>query len=413
MERVYKVMTESFKLSESRKATLVSSLILTDGMFNDVINSEKSGDLILDIVKDRLSSVNDLDSIIGELSFILFLNDLKYKKDLEYIYDCLNNNILNDMKGDDSKDLIGLMYNGLSVGGGDKGNLGIVLTPEHITNFMCDLTGVNKESVVVDPCVGSGAFLIAAHNKILKDGGEIKNNLYGVEFSPSMYIMAAANMYIRTGKINILKNSIFDVIDDFKDKKPNVVLINPPYSQKAKGETEYDFILESLKTLSVGGKLAAIVPMSVAINLNKDYLVKRKQLLKEHTLDAVFSMGSHIFEPNASTTTCILVITAGVPHDIKNKVFFGFLKDDGFYKTRKCIVNDGRWDEIRIKFLKMFKNKDNVAGLCSSVCVDFNDEWCAEAYMETDYSTLTDDDFIKSIKEYSAFKMLNSDLFEV
>jgi len=35
------------------------------------------------------------------------------------------------------------------------------------------------------------------------------------------------------------------------------------------------------------------------------------------------------------------------------------------------------------------------------------DEWCAEAYMETDYSTLTQDDFEKELKKYVAFKILD------
>jgi len=40
--------------------------------------------------------------------------------------------------------------------------------------------------------------------------------------------------------------------------------------------------------------------------------------------------------------------------------------------------------------------------------VTASDEWCAEAYMETDYSKLNQMDFEKKIKEYSAFKFLNN-----
>ena len=39
--------------------------------------------------------------------------------------------------------------------------------------------------------------------------------------------------------------------------------------------------------------------------------------------------------------------------------------------------------------------------------VDAQDEWCAEAYMETDYSTLNAEDFIKTIREYVAFEVIN------
>jgi type I restriction enzyme M protein len=35
------------------------------------------------------------------------------------------------------------------------------------------------------------------------------------------------------------------------------------------------------------------------------------------------------------------------------------------------------------------------------------DEWCAEAYMETDYSTLSSADFEREIKKYLVFKIMN------
>ncbi len=37
------------------------------------------------------------------------------------------------------------------------------------------------------------------------------------------------------------------------------------------------------------------------------------------------------------------------------------------------------------------------------------DEWCAEAYMETDYSRLTEQDFVNTVKDYVAFQFLSDD----
>ena len=36
-------------------------------------------------------------------------------------------------------------------------------------------------------------------------------------------------------------------------------------------------------------------------------------------------------------------------------------------------------------------------------------EWCAEAYMETDYSTLSQNDFEMAIKQFIAYKFLNNE----
>ena len=39
--------------------------------------------------------------------------------------------------------------------------------------------------------------------------------------------------------------------------------------------------------------------------------------------------------------------------------------------------------------------------------VEATDEWCVEAYMDTDYSTLVQDDFEREVKRYVAFRILN------
>ncbi|MNC81686.1 hypothetical protein D3C75_1348910 [compost metagenome] len=36
--------------------------------------------------------------------------------------------------------------------------------------------------------------------------------------------------------------------------------------------------------------------------------------------------------------------------------------------------------------------------------VDYDEEWCAEAYMVTDYSKLTAADFVEVMKRYAVFK---------
>ena len=50
----------------------------------------------------------------------------------------------------------------------DKG-LGIVLTPPHITQLFVELAGVNKDSVVLDNCAGTGGFLVSAMKAMLED----------------------------------------------------------------------------------------------------------------------------------------------------------------------------------------------------------------------------------------------------
>ena len=44
--------------------------------------------------------------------------------------------------------------------------------------------------------------------------------------------------------------------------------------------------------------------------------------------------------------------------------------------------------------------------------VTWNDEWLAEAYMETDYSTLTEADFQKVLNDYLSYLVKEGEVYE-
>ena len=313
-------------------------------------------------------------------------------------------------------DVVGQFYGEfLKYTGGDKKGLGIVLTPNHITELFSLLANVNKGSKVLDICTGTGGFLISAMYKMCKDANnedEIenikKNGLIGIEHQPNMFALAASNMILRgDGKANLHQSSCFDtaVSRVVKELKCDVGMINPPYSQKGAGLSELDFIKHMLNLLDKGATGIAIVPMSCAIKPNS----LREELMRHHTLEAVMSMPDELFYP-VGTVTCIMVFKAHIPHKTTNKkTWFGYWKDDGFEKTKKngrIDLND-TWKNIRNKWVESFRNQDEIPGECVKKYVDFNDEWCAEAYLETDYSKITKEDFEQVVQNYSVFKVLN------
>jgi type I restriction-modification system DNA methylase subunit len=145
--------------------------------------------------------------------------------------------------------------------------------------------------------------------------------------------------------------------------------------------------------------------MSCAIN--KDLIKKR--ILEKNTLVAVMSMPDELFYP-VGIITCIMVFRAGVPHNKNIESWFGFWKDDGFEKTKHNgrIDKNSKWIEIKQKWLDMFMNKKEIISLSVRQKVDWDSEWCAEAYMKTDYSTINEEDFTKEMKKYILFTNLNS-----
>lgn len=318
---------------------------------------------------------------------------------------------------DSSIDALGEFYSEfIKFSNGDDGKaLGIVLTPQHITDFMCEVAGVNKNSKVVDICAGSGSFLVTAMSKMFQQANpaEIehirKYGLYGIEADPHIYTLCIANMIVRRdGKSNIIYGSCFDQnnINFLKNKGIDVGLLNPPYSQEDHNELE--FVEQLLSVLSVRGIGVVVVPINCA--LGNTCKSERERLMANHTLEAVFSLPTELFNPSASVPPCVMVWTAKVPHSEDKKTFFGYYRDDGFVKRKKLGRIDayGKWEAIRTEWLNLYRNKEYKPGLSVLHTVNHLDEWCAEAYMETDYTKLSDADFERKIKEYIAFTFMNN-----
>lgn len=320
-------------------------------------------------------------------------------------------------------DVVGQFYGEfLKYTGGDKKALGIVLTPRHVTDLFARLANVNKSSTVLDICAGTGGFLVSAmfhmmrHAVTKEEKTRIKRDgLIGIEHLPNMYALAASNMILRgDGKANLHQGSCFDpaIIKCIKEEHHcNIGLLNPPYSQSDDALHELVFVkqmLECLKPNSVG---IAIVPMSCAISPHP----MREELMRSHTLEAVMSMPTELFYP-VGTVTCIMVWTAHKSHaESDKKTWFGYWRDDGFVKTkhRGRIDFNHQWETIRDHWVEMFRNREVHAGESVLQKVAHADEWCAEAYMETDYSTITQKDFEHELKKYVVFKILSEDGGEV
>lgn len=316
-------------------------------------------------------------------------------------------------------DVVGQFYGEfLKYTGGDKKALGIVLTPRHVTELFARLANVNKDSRVLDICAGTGGFLISAMQQMMRSAQteeerkQIRQEgLVGVEQQPNMFALAASNMILRgDGKANLHQGSCFDegIVQAVKAHHCNIGLLNPPFSQGDAGLGELYFIKQLLDCLEKGGTGVAIVPISCAISPHPI----RQELLKFHTLEAVMSMPDELFYP-VGTVTCIMVFTAKVPHSLSDKkTWFGYWKNDGFVKTkhRGRIDLYDRWPAVLDRWVEMFRNREVHAGESVMQKVTYLDEWCAEAYMETDYSKITRETFEDAVKQYAIFKLLGTRL---
>ncbi len=318
-------------------------------------------------------------------------------------------------------DVIGQFYGEfLRYTGGDKKGLGIVLTPRHLTELFVKIADISPNDTIVDTCAGTGGFLISAMMELdHKLGADDvardrirEHHLIGVEQLPHMFALAASNMILRgDGKANLYRGSCFD--DDVKFKlkngvaerhdRPTVGLINPPFSQKGKGQHELEFVETLLDVLAPGGTVVAVLPMSCAIEPHP----VRTRLLRNHTLVAQMSLPNDLFSP-VGTITCAMVFRAHHPHDSQKPTWFGYWKNDGFVKTkdRGRIDLNNDWGDIRDGWLADFHARREIPGRSVLHSVEADDEWCVEAYLQTDYSALGARDLEDTLRKYAIFSLM-------
>ena len=295
---------------------------------------------------------------------------------------------------------------------------------------------VNKDDRVLDAVCGSGGFLVKAMANMIRDAGgmqtekasKIKHNqLFGIEFDESVFGLSTTNMLIHgDGNSNIRCGSCFENDRWIEHANIDVVLMNPPYnaskSQMPKefgkkfGKSATDpskglyFVNHILKCVKgQKGRLLALLPMSCAITVKGVILELKKEILENNTLDAVFSFPDEMFYPGASAVACCMVFNVGKPHPKDYETFFGYFKNDGFEKRKgvgRIDVRD-KWNDIESEWLDLYHHRTSLPGKSITKHVSDEDEWCAEAYMETDYSTLNQKDFEKKLKEYISFKFLS------
>jgi methylase of polypeptide subunit release factors len=421
------------KILESQRSLLLSCVLiaLENSAFKNSYASHKTpknlANSLVQTVSNELESANisgdKLNNLNVQFSFIKTDTSLSRKdKVLKELIDEIDENINQFIKTHEYFDVLGQLYiEFLRYANSDKG-LGIVLTPPHITELFAELAEVNKNSIAYDNCTGTGGFLISAMKKMIEDAKgdaekikEIKaKHLIGTEYQSHIFALAVSNMYIhQDGKTNIMNGSCFEpnIIKEVKARKPTVGFLNPPYKSNKKTDTdEFEFILNNLECLVDGGTCIAIVPMQSALVTKGKVYEFKNQLLKKHTLDAVLSMPDELFfNSKVGVVSCIMIFKAHKPHPKNKETYFGYYKDDGFVKRKIQGRYDafGKWDEVKEKWISNYMNRKSEAGFSVNRVVSADDEWVAEAYMKTNYSNLTNEDFTDTILDYVTFLFSN------
>lgn len=413
-----------------------------------VINNIKS---ILSGLLSKSGDITDLNKA-GKLSVLnnKVLDDqdiatLTYEE-IKDILEFIDSNIvpyIND-KNTAGQDLLNLFFTTFNkyVGKSDKNQ---AFTPDHICDFMSKAVGVNKNSKVLDPCCGSGAFIVRAMTDAMDDcETEIerdnvkKNQIFGIEYEDGAFGLSSTNMLIHgDGNSNVVQASMFERGEWIQEKNINVILMNPPYNatkkfcdpqytktwdskKKEDPSKGFHFVEWVARHVPSTCKIAVLLPMQAAIGNSGDVKKFKKKMLDKYTLDAVFSLPNEMFYPGASAIACCMIFDLSQKHERANReTFFGYFKDDKFIKRKglgrvEQTNQDGNslWLNTEAQWLDLYKNRRVVPGLSVMQEVTYEDEWLAEAYMETDYSTLSEKDFQGVINSYVSYLVKEGYVYE-
>jgi type I restriction-modification system DNA methylase subunit len=393
-------------INKDQRATVISAVLLS--MLSDTLpNFNASPDVFIRDINNRVEDVLIVHSKRDFASHIeLKLPQeesakLKYKSAIvKTMFSLRKINIKAALNSD--HDLLGKFYEVfLKYGNGAK-DIGIVLTPRHVTNFAAEILDVNSEDIIFDPACGTGGFLVSAYDKVKRnlDENELnifkKHKIFGIEQQANIAAMAIVNMIFRgDGKNNIINENCFakyltratrnggisaNYSNDNDTQRPPVtkVLMNPPFALKQEDDREYKFIDHALNQMVEGGLLFSVLPSSVMYSSGGN-LKWREKLLSNHSLVSVVSFPNDLFYPQATVEPLMVIIQAKIITEHKNVLWCRIL-DDGYVKLKrkKIFVNNNNELSKLTPVIKEYildrKLNVEIKGIIQEKPVDFKDK---------------------------------------
>ncbi len=349
-------------INKNKRARFIAGLILS-------LTLNEETDLRIDKAKLLVDNINNLIKSkledVGKENFYDFIklevppskeNHTKYR---QAIIDTLKELQTLDIKNAmaSGRDILGNFYEKfLKYGNGAK-EIGIVLTPRHITTLGVEVLDVRHNDYVLDPACGTGGFLVSSFDYVKSNSNKKQlekfkdYNIFGIDQDDEVITLALVNMIFRgdgknnMGEGNCFQKNIIKIQNrgfetgKYEKRKGNEnknplitkVLMNPPFALKKGEEKEYKFVDYALSQMEDGGLLFVILPSPIMFKAQKAR-EWRKEMLKHNTLKAVIKLPEDLFYPIAVVTSAV-IIQKGIPHNFKNDVFWGRL-NDGFIKKK-------------------------------------------------------------------------------
>ena len=242
-------------------------------------------------------------------------------------------------------DLLGAAYEYLikffADSAGKKG--GEFYTPGEVVRLLVQLTQPEAGNTIYDPTVGSGGFLIQAHQYVEEQGQNADDlALYGQDSNGTVWSICIMNMILHNITRSMIENgdTLEDplILDNGQIRKFDRVLANPPFSQnysrasmkftsrfrewcpETGKKADLMFVQHMLASLRPNGRMATIMPHGVLFRGGKERLI-RELFINDDCIEAIVSLPPGLFY-GTGIPACVLVCNNSKPDALKDKVLF-------------------------------------------------------------------------------------------
>jgi type I restriction enzyme M protein len=238
-------------------------------------------------------------------------------------------------------------------------NGGEYYTPRPLIKAIIKVVAPKIGQTIYDGAAGSAGFLCESF-AFLSESKELtpnevailqKSTFYGKEKKSLAYIIGTMNMILHgIDAPNIIHtNTLGENIADIQERnRYDIVLANPPFGGKERGEvqqnfpiktgeTAYLFLQHFMKILRAGGSAGIVIKNTFLSNTDNASIALRKELLENHNLNTILDCPSGTFQ-GAGVKTVVLFFKKGEP---TKKIWYYQLKPGrNMGKTNPLNEND-------------------------------------------------------------------------
>lgn len=350
-----------------------------EGIFSSIENSAK-GTASEDDFKGLFA---DLDVNSNKLGATVIKRNEKLVKLLRGIQsmklgDYQDNTI--DAFGDAYEYLMGMYASNAGKSGGEY------YTPQEVSELLTKLATVGKTEVnkVYDPACGSGSLLLKAAKILGKDN--VRQGFFGQEINLTTYNLCRINMFLHDidyDKFDIACEDTLLSPQHWDDEPFEVIVSNPPYSTKWKGDDDITlindprfapagvlapkskadlaFIMHSLSWLASNGTAAIVCFPGVMYRGGSEKKI-RQYLIDNNFVDCIIQLPDNLFF-GTSIATCIMILKKAKKDN--NTLFID--------ATRECIkiTNSNKLTDENIQhILDLFTGRKDVQYVSKLVAND-------------------------------------------